>query len=307
MNHQIILYLLILQQGLLAATGFVVNPSKTVLQLDQQRRVHHSQHVRKVVYASSGNDQEENITNFNEDHNDYNDDDKNNPSSNHKREIKVSASIQLPFEADVAFEAFSDLPRQPSWSSWLHSVSYIDEHKRSNKNDEKTDEYNVRIQQEEKDKRRMNIIEVRAKDGNESSTISMIEQEQQRIVDVSDLRQTKWVMGWRKIRFSWKSKVTFMERPKCIQWESTSGLKNMGKITFEEQARNDNKVDDVVTHMTLSLTFIAPRIVAGMMRRSDKIATFMKSQILRPTLRKFRDIVMIQDLGMDEIEVQDDE
>ena len=37
----------------------------------------------------------------------------------------VDASIDLPFGADIAFDAFSDLPRQPSWSSWLRSVSYI--------------------------------------------------------------------------------------------------------------------------------------------------------------------------------------
>lgn len=40
--------------------------------------------------------------------------------------IVVSSEIDLPFSADVAFDAFSDLPRQPSWSPWLSSVKYIE-------------------------------------------------------------------------------------------------------------------------------------------------------------------------------------
>jgi len=132
------------------------------------------------------------------------------------------------------------------------------------------------------------------------------------LIDVNNLRQTKWVMGWKKIRFSWKSKVTFMERPNRIHWESTSGLKNMGTIIFEEQSSDDEidnieenyrEVEEIKTKMTLTLKFIAPRIVAGMMKRSDKIATFMEGQILQPTLIKFRDIVMDQDLGIEGMDV----
>lgn len=40
--------------------------------------------------------------------------------------IVVSTEIELPFKAEIAFDAFSDLPRQPSWSPWLKSVSYLD-------------------------------------------------------------------------------------------------------------------------------------------------------------------------------------
>lgn len=40
--------------------------------------------------------------------------------------ITASALIDLPFSADVAFDAFQDPTRQPSWSSWLRSVEYID-------------------------------------------------------------------------------------------------------------------------------------------------------------------------------------
>jgi len=42
-----------------------------------------------------------------------------------KKLIECSASILLPFSEDVAFDAFSDLTRQPSWCKYLHSVKYI--------------------------------------------------------------------------------------------------------------------------------------------------------------------------------------
>eukprot|EP00586_Coscinodiscus_wailesii_P012705 CAMPEP_0172517112 /NCGR_PEP_ID=MMETSP1066-20121228/281845_1 /TAXON_ID=671091 /ORGANISM="Coscinodiscus wailesii, Strain CCMP2513" /LENGTH=178 /DNA_ID=CAMNT_0013298913 /DNA_START=297 /DNA_END=833 /DNA_ORIENTATION=+ len=42
-----------------------------------------------------------------------------------KRLISESASIELPFSSQTAYDAFSDLPRQPSWSPWLRSVSYL--------------------------------------------------------------------------------------------------------------------------------------------------------------------------------------
>lgn len=45
----------------------------------------------------------------------------------HNSEITVSSSIDLPFSADIAFDAFRDPLRQPSWSQWIRSVEYIDQ------------------------------------------------------------------------------------------------------------------------------------------------------------------------------------
>lgn len=42
------------------------------------------------------------------------------------RIVSASASITLPFSSHVAYDAFSDVRRQPSWSPWLRSVSYLD-------------------------------------------------------------------------------------------------------------------------------------------------------------------------------------
>jgi len=197
------------------------------------------------------------------------------PSSSSKKEISVSASIVLPFQADIAFSAFADLPRQPTWSNWLHSVDYID-----NNDDDNND-----IKQ-------TNIPEM---DGIPDTT-----------------PRKKWVMQWKKaFRFSWNSRVTNIVRPSLIEWESTSGLQNMGKIEFTERNGNDEKngneneneyengTDGVTTDMVLTMKFIAPRIVASMMRRSDAISTLMEEKMLMPTLTNFRQIVMEQDLGMD--------
>jgi uncharacterized membrane protein len=40
--------------------------------------------------------------------------------------IEVASEITLPFAANVAFDAFADLRRQPSFSKWLKRVEYID-------------------------------------------------------------------------------------------------------------------------------------------------------------------------------------
>lgn len=40
--------------------------------------------------------------------------------------IQVSAAIELPFPKSVAYDAFSDLSRQSSYSPWLKSVEYIE-------------------------------------------------------------------------------------------------------------------------------------------------------------------------------------
>jgi len=48
-----------------------------------------------------------------------------------RRGLAVSAEMELPFPAEIAHDAFSDLPRQPEWSPWLHSVECIANDKQS--------------------------------------------------------------------------------------------------------------------------------------------------------------------------------
>lgn len=55
------------------------------------------------------------------------------PDVDAKRLIEITSEVKLPFSREVAFDAYSDLRRQPSWSSWLHSVEYTDDAKASSK------------------------------------------------------------------------------------------------------------------------------------------------------------------------------
>ena len=187
----------------------------------------------------------------------------------------MSASIELPFSAEVAFDAFADLPRQPSWSSWLRSVSYIDDDADDAINNDNDDESNVR------------------------SSPSPI-----------PLRRTRWTMAWRRLTFSWIAKSTVLDRPRQIDWESTSGLRNRGSVKFvplpmavpvDDQQRVDGVDSDggaTNTLMTLSMTFVAPRIVAALVKRSDKISRLVEDRMLEPTLVGFRRVVMEEDLGI---------
>ena len=168
-----------------------------------------------------------------------------------KKEICVSASIDLPFDADIAFNAFVDLPRQPSWSSWLRSVTYNDD------NDNSELKYS-------------------------SCGIP--------------LRSTKWTIGFRGLKFSWNAQSTTIDRPTKIEWISTSGLKNQGQVLFEE-----NKDDDT-TKMTLSMKFVAPRIVSSLFRRSSRISKFVEEKMLATTLQQFSEVVQEEDLKINKDE-----
>lgn len=46
--------------------------------------------------------------------------------SNNKRVVEIESSVDLPFPAEIAYDAYSNLPRQSDWSSWLHKVEYLD-------------------------------------------------------------------------------------------------------------------------------------------------------------------------------------
>lgn len=46
--------------------------------------------------------------------------------------IEVRSQIELPFSAEVAYDAYSDLPRQATWSSWLESVQVLQNNSSNN-------------------------------------------------------------------------------------------------------------------------------------------------------------------------------
>jgi len=55
-------------------------------------------------------------------------------SKSKRKLIQISSQIELPFSAEVAYEAYSDLSRQPTWSSWLESVVVLNDGSSSNSN-----------------------------------------------------------------------------------------------------------------------------------------------------------------------------
>jgi uncharacterized membrane protein len=49
------------------------------------------------------------------------------------RKVEITSQIDLPFSPEVAYDAYSDLTRQASWSSWLHSVEYMGDDRKLSK------------------------------------------------------------------------------------------------------------------------------------------------------------------------------
>jgi uncharacterized membrane protein len=149
-----------------------------------------------------------------------------------KRAIVVQTSVEVPFSASVAFDAFSDFPRQAEFSPWLRKVEYLNLNPGTN------------------------------------------------------MGETKWTMGYMGIVFSWNAFVTRIEYPNILEWKSTTGMPNFGRVDFSPVNDNDNR-----TNVTMTMTFVAPRLVAALFRRSSTLANTVQNQIIRTTLINFRDAV----------------
>eukprot|EP00978_Attheya_sp_CCMP212_P021538 scaffold62992_cov55-Attheya_sp.AAC.3 len=149
-----------------------------------------------------------------------------------KREIIVEASLDLPFSSEIAYNAFVDTERQPSWSDWLTDVKVLDE-----------------------------------------SGITSL-----------------WTMGFKGFSFQWTAQSTEQSFPHLIAWESTSGLRNHGRVQFFSQSPQE-------TNMQLTITMVVPRVVAALFRRSNKMASFIERRMLMETLVNFRSIVIAEDLS----------
>lgn len=148
-----------------------------------------------------------------------------------KRIISIDHSLELPFAAEIAYDAYSDLTRQPSWSSWLHLVQYT---------------------------------------------------------DTSHL-ESLWTLKFLGFKYSWSAISLKNERPRFIQWKSTSGLENFGTVVFEP-------VDETNTIMTLTMTLAAPRAVAALFRKSKRLQEFIKEKMIVTSLDSFRQVVLQEDV-----------
>ena len=101
---------------------------------------------------------------------------------------------------------------------------------------------------------------------------------------------------------SWTSKDTQIVRPNRIEWESTSGLKNMGSVEFVSlqkktiSSSSSTTTTNEKTQMIMCFTFMAPRVVSSLFRRSNKIRKYTEDIIMMGMLADFRDVVMDEDL-----------
>ena len=100
----------------------------------------------------------------------------------------------------------------------------------------------------------------------------------------------------RGFRFSWLANDTRIQRPTgsepgFISWESISGLKNYGSVTFESIENEDSR-----TRMDLKFQFKAPRVVSGLFRRSGRLRRYTEEVLLMEMLEGFRDVVVEEDL-----------
>jgi uncharacterized membrane protein len=136
--------------------------------------------------------------------------------------------MKVPFSASVAFDAFSDFPRQAEFSPWLRKVEYLN--------------------------------------------------------PGTNLGETKWTMVYMGIHFSWNAIVTRIEYPNTLEWKSTTGMPNFGRVEFSPMDDND-------TNVTMTMTFVAPRLVAALFRGSSTLANTVQNRIIRTTLINFRDAV----------------
>jgi uncharacterized membrane protein len=214
-------------------------------------------------------------------------------SSSSGGEVLATASIDLPFAAEVAYDAFSDLPRQATWSPWLRSVSYIDD---------------------EGDGGDVSGTATATSGGGEEGQPSSSS------TPPPPRRETRWRAGIGGIRFGWNAVHTRLERPRAIEWESTSGLRNFGSVRFtdlgggrtaedeeEEEEEEEEATDEDDgrdggkgrTRMVLTMRFAFPRFAAGIFRRSSRVQRYVEGTMLRATLENFRDVVMADDLGME--------
>jgi len=170
------------------------------------------------------------------------------PPEMEKNQIVVSSEVELPFSADIAYDAFLDLPRQPTWSPWLRSVEYVD-------------------------------------DANTKTN-----------------RESKWTLKYLGIKVQWNAVTTKSERPRIIEWESISGVRNKGRVEFTELDLvsvdgSGGENNSQRTKMRLTMTFIAPKLFVRLFGGDNsRFHRVVERRLVRSSLLQFREIVLENDV-----------
>jgi o-succinylbenzoate synthase len=101
-------------------------------------------------------------------------------------------------------------------------------------------------------------------------------------------RESEWTLNVRGVKFSWRATSSVLEKPyKGIQWESISGLKNMGVVEF---VPNEGEPDSCT--MRVRMTIIAPRLLTALFPGASVfLEDFLRNKLLKWSLEMFRDVV----------------
>lgn len=175
-----------------------------------------------------------------------------------RKTIDVTASIELPFSAEVAYDCFSDLPRQPEWSPWLHSVEWVydDDEKSSSDNEISLDNNNNNLNNQQLPK------------------------------------ASKWTLQIMGVKYSWISIATHQERPVKMAWESTSGLKNFGTVNF---VSTETTTQMTMTMTFVPPRLVA--FIFGKKSSPRALERYMEQTMIGSSLEKFRDVILDTTLG----------
>lgn len=173
---------------------------------------------------------------------DDDDDDSNSNTSKkkNKRLIEISSQIELPFSAEIAYDAYTNLPRQSSWSSWLESVEVLD--------------------------------------------------------NTDNKIQSCWTSKMMGIKYSWVAIAIKNDRPHTIQWSSVTGLQNEGIVRFHKMKGSKSSYKHGPTLMTIKMSFVTPRAVSLIIRRSKTLTNYVEKNMIEQSLNDFRDIVLENDV-----------
>ncbi|KAL3896110.1 MAG: hypothetical protein SGARI_007257, partial [Bacillariaceae sp.] len=98
------------------------------------------------------------------------------------------------------------------------------------------------------------------------------------------------------ITYSWTAIAVKNERPSLIQWQSTSGLQNFGTVRFHAMDGDDSSTETTTTLMTMKMTFVAPRAVSALFKKSTRLANYVQNKVITQSLYDFRDVVLEKDL-----------
>jgi 2-succinyl-5-enolpyruvyl-6-hydroxy-3-cyclohexene-1-carboxylate synthase/o-succinylbenzoate synthase len=99
-------------------------------------------------------------------------------------------------------------------------------------------------------------------------------------------RETEWTLNVRGVRFSWRAVSNILETPyRGIQWESISGLGNLGVVEFVPTATN-------TCLMKVRMTILIPRILTTLFPGASVfLEDFLENKLLKWSLEMFRDVV----------------